>query len=216
MEPTLEIATWTEAMWLTEVNRWVSVVAGVAGVIVVAPKAMSLLIGRVRDWRDSALAMLGRRRTGVIFGSGGGGINFAGSATVKTGMGDWPEGATVEAQLEHIRRVTGHLMNRANTLSGEITKERVARRADVRELRAQATAGFAAVDKKLAASDAQSARFDARGTPLIIAGIVLNGVPDRIAQLPFHLGWIFPAATYVGLLVTIEIVSRSRQQAKES
>ncbi len=54
-------------------------------------------------------------------------------------------------------------------------------RSDIAELRQQ-----------LAERDHEGARIDARGLPVIGFGILLSGIPDELASIPWGLGWVFP------------------------
>jgi hypothetical protein len=62
--------------------------------------------------------------------------------------------------------------------------------------------------------DHETAAIDARGLPVIGFGIVLSGVPEALASIPWYLGWLLPAAglgaTIVMVVHTVKAHRRSR------
>ncbi len=91
------------------------------------------------------------------------------------------------------------------------TEENSARDRRVSDLVAAQEARFDKLNERLAEQERQSARVDAGGIPIITAGVVLSGIPEWLAALPWHSGWLLPAAA---LLATGVVLGSLRRKSR--
>ncbi|MBA3252082.1 MAG: hypothetical protein H0T66_17670 [Geodermatophilaceae bacterium] len=188
---------------LTEVNRWVGVAVALVGAVVVAPEGTRLLLRSIWAWiRRRGQEIRGqlarflpflRRSMDVRAGAASGNLT-AGAALVTTwgSVLDWRPGATVEERLEALREWVNGIKKRVGEIAQLQTQETANREQAIDELRADLSAQIADLRWTLDEQQDQAARIDARGLPVIGWGILLSGIPDRLAQIPFMIGWVFP------------------------
>ncbi|MGN9846400.1 hypothetical protein ACTMTI_50650 [Nonomuraea sp. H19] len=58
--------------------------------------------------------------------------------------------------------------------------------------------------------DQQTATINARAIPVLGAGIFLNGVPEALAEIPWHLGWLLPFLGFGAMVAALLGSRRSR------
>jgi hypothetical protein len=72
--------------------------------------------------------------------------------------------------------------------------------------------GTAEPGRLLEEREQESARIDARGLPVVGFGILLSGVPDELAAIPFPFGWALPAVGVGAAAVAIGHWWRERRR----
>lgn len=202
---------------LTEVNRWVGVIIAVVGAVVVAPEGAGELRKDVWVW----LRQRGQRVRGALtrflpFLQQSGhtvahptGIASSMSAgrPVLAGHGQvWDPSAPVEEQIKALRQYITEIRKQLEGVTTRLGQETSDREQSTADLEAQLEARIRELRRLLDEREYQSARIDARGLPVIAFGIVLSGLPDRLAQIPFYLGWALPIA---GILLAVTAGVRS-------
>ena len=187
---------------LTEVNRWVGVVIAVVGAVVVAPEGTRLLLKGIRAWfrrrgqqvRDQLARFLPFLRQDVnIQVKATGGSLSTGVALLGSARGcAWDPSAPVDERIEKLLEYIAEIERQMDTVNQRLAQETSDRQQAVAELRVLLDAELADQRRLLDKREEQAAAIDARGLPVIGWGILLSGVPDRLAQIPFYLGWVFP------------------------
>lgn len=187
----------TEADWI----RWVGVIAGVCGAIVVWPSGAKLMLLDIWAAIRRAWNRFIRRKkepapaTHALGGLAAGQSTAGGRLTVRN------YGAPPEAQ---IRR----LWDEVDRLDGRIDQTEAENRAQLNALKErieQESADRHAVQEAQRRRDErQDAQIDARGLPLIGLGIIMTGFPDGLAR------WAWVGLLFIALaaLLVIEFALR--------
>jgi hypothetical protein len=88
---------------------------------------------------------------------------------------------------------------RINTLDWLINDERVSPEAGIASLQSTLNDELTGVRQFLASREQEMVGFNADGLPFVAWGILLSGIPQQIASIPVHIGWLFPAVGAVML-----------------
>jgi hypothetical protein len=193
-----------EAELLVDVNRVVGVLIAVVGSVVVAPAGTRLLLGsswawlyrlgsRARDRLLQALPFLRGATTiqgSVVVLEPADLMLSAGTVTL-SGRG-WTPSSSVTARVEALRQYIIDVDDRLSRVAGQLRKDISDGQAAIAKLDRALEAEAAELRRLLDERDRESARIDARGLPVIGFGVVLSGVPEVAASLPWHLGWLLP------------------------
>lgn len=187
---------------LSDVNRWVGVVIALVGSVVVAPGGTGLLRRSATDWmrrrKHQLRGLLTRflpflRRDVTIHAAGATGVTSAsGGATAIVSGRAWQPGASVDERIEALRQHITEVEGRLNEVTRTLREETESRERAVAELKRTLEEETVELRRLLEKRERESARIDARGLPVVGFGILLSGVPDKLASIPFGLGWIFP------------------------
>lgn len=190
-----------DASLLSDVNRWVGVGIAVLGAVVVAPSGTRLLVRSAWVWlRRQGARTRGQLARFLPFLRRD--LNVQGvTASIGVGLGvgtltgsgrAWHPTASVDERIEalhqHITEVEGQLIEVSQQLSQETSKRERA----LAELEAGLSAKTAELCRLLEEQEHRAARVDARGLPVIALGIVLSGIPDQLASIPYGIGWVAP------------------------
>lgn len=120
------------------------------------------------------------------------GVGLGGVGTLTVSGRAWHPTASVDERIEalhqHITEVEGQLIEVSQQLSQETSKRERA----LAELEAGLRAETAELRRLLEEQEHRAARVDARGLPVIALGIVLSGIPDQLASIPYGIGWVAP------------------------
>jgi len=187
---------------LPDLNRYVGVALAVVGSVVVAPSGTVLLWHSTTDWlrqrkhqlRDQLTRLLPfLRRDGTIHtASATGGASAFGSAMATVSARAWhpetPVDERIEARRQHITEIEGRL----NEVTGQLREETASRKQAVAELKRTLEEKTAELRRLGEEKERKSAQIDARALPAVGFGILLSGIPEELASIPFGLGWIFP------------------------
>jgi hypothetical protein len=187
---------------LAEVNRWVGVLIAVFGTVVVSPSGARLLWGSATGWlrkrQSQARGQLARflpflRRHGQVHVTdAAAAADLLAVSTLTATGGVWPENASVDDRIEALRQHIADVEQQLNQVAQRLGEEASTRERAVAELQSALQHETAQLRRLLEEQERQSARIDARGLPVIAAGIFLSGVPDELASIPHGIGWLFP------------------------
>lgn len=186
---------------LSDVNRWVGVVIAVVGAVVVAPTGTRLLLESNWEWLRHRgnqvrvqlarfLPFLRRKVSTQVASSMGIASTFG--VTLTASSRAWRPMAPVDERIEALHQHITEVEGRLNEVSQQLRQETSERGRVVAELEATLKAEMAELRRLLKEQERQSARIDARGLPIIALGIVLSGIPDEFASIPYGIGWLAP------------------------
>lgn len=211
--------------WLPEVNRLVGVLIAVVGAVVVAPSGTRLLLEWSWGWvrrrgqqiQDQLARVFPALRRNLTITAEPAGLAVAvatgwGSATVSR---PWDPSAPVDERIEALRQ---HILEIEESLTGvgqQLSQQTAASEGADAELDERLRAEGDELRRRLDEQERQSARIDARGLPVIAAGIFLSGVPDELASIPLGFGWPFPVLG-IGLALAAAIPARREAHARQS
>jgi hypothetical protein len=176
-------------------------VDAVLGAILVAPSGAGLLWrsanqslrkgqGRVRGLLARFLPFL-RRHMQVHVTDAAAGADLVGVATLTATGAVWPGDAPMPEQIEALRRRVAEMEEQLQRLAQQLREEVSLREQAVVELQSALQQGRTRLEGLLEVRERQSARIDARGLPVIAAGIVLSSGPDELASIPYGIGLVF-------------------------
>ncbi|MGP3916333.1 hypothetical protein [Nonomuraea sp. 10N515B] len=201
----------TEAVVLTQVNKWVGVIIAVIATLVVAPDGSRMLFSRTSTWMRAQVNRFRKRppqSIGVV--AGGMGATF-GNLTMTATARAWHPNAPVDERIEALRSHISDIEGRLNKTKEEVSRERSAREEVIATLTTEFRSKLDELHQLLKEKDHQAATINARAIPVIGAGIFLNGVPEALAEIPWHLGWILPFAGF-GLMIIAVMDARRQSQ----
>jgi hypothetical protein len=187
---------------LADVNRWVGVIVAVVGTVVAAPSGTRELLTSTWQWlerRGSAVSSgLGRL---LPFLRGDAAMNpkqsVTGTASTSWGFTSsasawaWPSQASTDERIEALRKHLTEVEGRLSEVRKQLRDESAARKQAVEELEQRIRADIREIKESIDRREKHAARIDARGLPLIAAGVVLSGVPDDLARFLYPLGWLW-------------------------
>jgi hypothetical protein len=200
---------------LSDLNRYVGVALAVVGSVVVAPRGTVLLWRSVTDWppqrKQQLRGQLARflpfwRRDVTIHAASAGGVSAFGSATATVSARAWHPNAPVDERIEVLRQHITELEGRLNEVTGKLREETASREQVVTELKRTLEEKTAELHRLVQEKERENAQIDARGLPIVGSGILLSGIPDVLASIPFGLGWMVPILG-VGLIVVVVAVA---------
>ena len=196
---------------LADVNRWVGVLAAMVGAVIAAPSGARELVTSTWRWLQRrgnqvhhhlARLLPFLRRDGTAQGTSAVGSAIATSWAVLTAEGwAWPASAPTDERIEALRKHILEVEGRLNDVRRQLRDETRAREQSVAELERKIRIEIEQLQQSIISRDRQSARIDARGLPVIAAGIFLSGVPDQLAHFLYPLGWL-----WVFIVVTVCMV----------
>jgi hypothetical protein len=190
------------------------VACGVIGAFIISPGAFAELVrslitgsrssGRylrrlakagLRRMRDGLPGWLSRRlprrhhRRFAVEGGGAGDVSL--TSVVTRGGAQWEPGAPLDRKVELLHE------NLAHTRGWLAAVEQQARR-DVSALHegiGEAREDVRKVRELLDTRDVRQLQLNARGLPVVAAGVILAGIPDAIASCPHPIGWTLVAVS---------------------
>lgn len=110
-----------------------------------------------------------------------------------TGSGRaWHPTASVDERIEALHQHMTEVEGQLNEVSQQLSQETSKRERALAELEAGLRAETAELCRLLEEQEHRAARVDARGLPVIALGIVLSGIPDQLASIPYGIGWVAP------------------------
>jgi hypothetical protein len=122
----------------------------------------------------------------------------------------WKPDAPVDERIETLRAYITSVETRLNETITGVSQERADRETAITELARTLHARLDELHQLLKEKDRQMATIDARGLPVIGAGIFLSGIPEALAELPWHLGWILPFAGFGWMVAAVLGAVRAR------
>ena len=190
------------AFTLIHANRWVGVLIAIVGSVVVAPSGTALLWHTAADWtirrRQQLRAQVARvvpflrRPPRSVSASVKATIGMTGTVTAIVAAAPLDPAAPLEEQIAVLYRHIQLLEARLTLFSDQQSQENRNREKQVTELQKSLLDDIGELRRLVEEKDHEGARIDARGLPVIGFGILLSGVPDELASIPWGLGWIFP------------------------
>ena len=105
--------------------------------------------------------------------------------------GAWPASASANERIEALRQHLLEVEGRLTDVRRQVHDETFARRQSIAELEGKLQAQLEQLQQSILGRDQQSARIDARGLPVIAAGIVLSGLSKELADFLYPLGWLW-------------------------
>ncbi len=215
--------------FLSDLNRWVGVATAVVGSVVVAPSGTILLWRSTTDWlrqrkhqlRDRLARFLPflRRDVTIHARSATDAASAFDSVTATVSARAWHPDAPVDERIEALRQHITEVEGRVNEVTRKVREETASREqvaADLKRTLKEKTVELRRLGEE---KERESAQIDARALPVVGFGILLSGIPDEIASIPFGLGWVFPilgaGAAVTGIVYvvghwTMEVRSRPR------
>ena len=134
----------------------------------------------------------------VVSGTGTGSL---GVAVTLTGSGRvWHPTAPIAERIEALRKHISEIEGRLNEVTQELRQETSERERVVAEIGVKLNAEMIELRHLMSKQERQSARIDARGLPVIAFGVVLSGVPDELASIPYGIGWLAPALGFAAAM----------------
>lgn len=198
-------------------NKLVGVTVAVIGAVLVAPNGARLLLRSLRQWSAQAIATA-RQKLGLpgrvhhLEAHDTLSISESSRVYVGSARGDnWDPSGPVDERIANLRRRVEELQAGASQLSRSLAGETAARQAAVQELGSRLSSELAQVRADLSTIADQTARIDARGLPLIAAGIVLSGIPEELARWIYPVGWGLPVGAFLLALAVVAQAVRTRR-----
>lgn len=204
---------------LADVNRWVGVCVAVIGAVVVEPNGTRLLLQSSWAWLDRLVRRAHHALVRVLpflrkdasvkaataTGSAEGTLTFEGMAEGRSAS----ETGTFQEQLDSLRQLVAALKTEVSGLDAEHQVEVANLRRALDALEARLTADTHQMRQELDERERQDARINARGLPVIAAGIFLSGVPDQLAGWLYPFGWLWPiVALWLAVTAALPLVRR--------
>jgi hypothetical protein len=187
---------------LSDLNRYVGVALAVVGSVAVAPSGTVLLWHSAMDWlrqrkyqlRDHLARFLPfLRRGGTIYpASATDAASAFESITAAVSARAWHPDAPVDERIEALRQHITEIEGRLNEVTRKLRDETASRERVVAELKRTLEEKTAELHRLGEEKERESAQIDARALPAVGFGILLSGIPEELASIPFGLGWIFP------------------------
>jgi hypothetical protein len=213
-----------EATVLSGVNRWVGVVVALVGTIVVAPSGWTLLLQSIsqftEEWLRAARTQISRivpwlrpKPTSVSMSARvGGSASLSASARISVAKG-WNPTAPVDARIEILLQRIIEAEGQLDAITRNVSDESSARKAAIEEVERKFQTETRALRSAIENQERYAALLDARGLPSLAIGIVLSGVPDDLARIPLHLGWLLPVIGVAAALLATVGAIRSRARS---
>jgi hypothetical protein len=184
---------------LSQVNSWVGVTAALVGAIVAAPSGVRLLLPELQAWlvslRQRIRSWLPSRRSDqtlhVPFVGGTANV-FLPRLTAEARGRVWSRTAPVDEQIETLREWINELVRRVARLEQDGRRELTNVRDELARVERSLASDVTSLRHRAERDTHESARIDARALPVMGVGVVLAGVPDQVASIPWHLGWLLP------------------------
>jgi hypothetical protein len=205
---------------LADVNRFVGVITAVIGLVVTAPSGTKKLLSSTWRWlrglghqmrHHLAQLLPFLRRDGRMQGISAVGSATATSWAVLSAEGwAWPASAPADERIEALRKHVIEVEGRLNEVKRQLREETHVREQSIAELERRIRADLEQLQQLIISRDQQSARIDARGLPVIAAGIVLSGIPDDLAGFLYPLGWLW---VIIAVVLCVSAVVSARRDA---
>jgi hypothetical protein len=140
----------------------------------------------------------------------GGSASLSASARISVAKG-WNPTAPVDARIEILLQRIIEAEGQLDAITRNVSDESSARKAAIEEVerKFQTRALRSAIENQ----ERYAALLDARGLPSLAIGIVLSGVPDDLARIPLHLGWLLPVIGVAAALLATVGAIRSRARS---
>jgi hypothetical protein len=199
-------------MTLVEMVRCIGVGIALVGAFVTAPEGTLVLVRRLRSaWFWILRHLPGYHRSVTVYPKSGAATGSFGNVAVTAHGSAWSPDAPLSEQIELLRKRTDQLSGRIEAVRNDLQGRVDEVRADLTAAVAEHRSTLAAVHDELARRDKHAAEIDAAGLPLIGAGIVLLGLPDR---------WVGTVAgatillSITGMIVLLTFAPRLRRRGR--
>ncbi|MFB9530415.1 hypothetical protein [Nonomuraea roseola] len=190
----------TEAAVLAEVNKGIGVLIAVVGAIITAPAGWRELLTSSTNWARTQANRILNLPPQTINLSGSGSSESFGNAVLTNRPPPLNADQPLADQVAMVHAYVRSVESRLNQVTTRLAEDKSARDKQLADLTTSLETGLGQLDERISEQERQAGRIDARGLPVIAAGVVLSGIPEWLAALPLHLGWILPFAGF-GLMV---------------
>lgn len=200
-----------EVSILTHMNKWVGVIIALVGAFIAAPDGARLIFQSTASAARDLVAKV--RRSGapqdVRAVTGSGSMTLGGLAMAATGR-VWTPGASIDERIDALRKQVLEVEAKVAGIQADVLKERGERQEAIAELARTVHVKVDELHALLAEKDKQAARIDARGLPVVGAGIFLSGVPEYLAALPVWIAFPLPflAFSFMIYVLTASLYGR--------
>ncbi|GLX93545.1 hypothetical protein [Herbidospora sp. NBRC 101105] len=166
------------------------------------------LLESMRRWLARYIPALRRTVTGAMDGALPAlQVNFSGK--VGFGFNFAPvDDASLEERLALLTTYVKHLDKKLDWVDGTHHAMHSSTRSALDALRLDLREEVDELKKPTVQESRYAARVDARGLLVVGAGIVLNGVPEAIATLPWGVAWLFMLTAAGGSFVVVRLTLR--------
>jgi Zn-ribbon protein, possibly nucleic acid-binding len=203
----------TEAAVLTQVNKFVGVFIALVGAFITAPDGARLVFRSSAAWARKQINRFRKPPTKTIQVSAAGFAGITGTVTMTATGRVWDPNAPVDERIETLRSYISDVETRLSATINRVTEERAAREKAIEDLSRTLHAKVDELYQLLKEKEEQTAIIDGRGLPVIGVGILLTGIPEALAEIPWHLGWLLPFGGF-GLMVAAVMASVNDHRAK--
>lgn len=125
----------------------------------------------------------------------------------------WNPNDPVDARIEALRQRITETESRLDELTKDVSRESAERKAAIADVERKLHAEIRKLNETLEKQERDATVLDARGLPSVAIGIVLSGVPEDLARIPWHIGWILPVIGAAAAILAIVSAVRSRPRA---
>jgi hypothetical protein len=199
---------------LADVNQFVGVGVAVVGLVVTAPSGTKKLVVSTWGWLQRrgnhmrhhlARLLPFLRRDGTMHGTTAVGSAVATSwASLSAEGWAWPAAAPADERIEALRKHVLEVEGRLNDVRRQLRDETRLREQSVADLERKVRVELEQLQQSIIIRDHQSATVDARGLPVVAAGIILSGLPEELANFLYPLGWLWVIVA-VGVSVGVTV-----------
>ena len=208
---------------LAGVNQFVGVGVAVVGLVVTAPSGTKKLFVSTSGWLQRrgnqvhhhlARLLPFLRRDATLQGTSAVGTAMATFGAVASAEGwAWPAGSPADERIEALRKHLMEVEGRLNEVRRQLRDETRAREQSLTELERRIRVELGQLQQSIISRDQQSARIDARGLPVVAAGIVLSGLPEELAGFLYPLGWLW---VFVAVAMAVGVSVSAWRDARDA
>lgn len=172
---------------LVDVDKYVGSGIALIGALVASPDGTRWFTKRI--W--STVSQVWRRGPAVhhVFSNDTLTLRDSASATVTRA---WPAGETVEQRIERLRIWVALAEETAREVGDKLQAHAVESEQALATLTRTHEADVQELRELIEAQGHTAARIDGRALPVIGWGILLSGIPEALAGIPWGIGWFFP------------------------
>jgi hypothetical protein len=160
---------------------------------------------RIRAWFTRVLL---RRNVVVHLQSSDGAVSCESVATLTVSGHKSDPTAPANERIEALNKRIDGVEARLNAAIHQMREETENRDVAVGDLARTTKTETADLRRQIANNDRRSNRIDARGVPVLGISYILGIFPAALAGLPWHLGWLFPAAGVAAAVAALDNMRR--------
>jgi hypothetical protein len=199
--------------------RWVGVAVAVAGAFLATPEGIASVWRYVKQRHGKVLAFarrLLRRPRGVAVHGGLslGSMAFGGRGYVSKWQ-PWLPRADGDLKIDILHKQVDILVERVDELRNQIDRTSDDLQKCIKEAEARVAGQVRELASELRGERSQASRVDARGLGPIALGIVLTGIPDELATVPW-VGYLAIAVSVIWTYAACPSWLRDYKRALES